>query len=55
MSLNDYKKALAILEHIVEPDHRRAVELYPQHFSSQTLIQFLYIQILFGQKIMSLP
>jgi hypothetical protein len=55
MSLNDYKKALAILEHIVEPDHRRAVELYPQHFSSQTLIQFLYIQISFGQKIMSLP
>lgn len=30
MSLNDYKKALAILEHIVEPDHRRVVELYPQ-------------------------
>ncbi|KAF3323969.1 protein NASP [Carex littledalei] len=27
MSLNDYKKALAILEHIVEPDHRRVVEL----------------------------
>lgn len=27
MSLNDYKKALAILERIVEPDHRRAVEL----------------------------
>jgi hypothetical protein len=30
MSLNDYKKALVILECIVGPDHRRAVELYPQ-------------------------
>ncbi|XP_078179759.1 tetratricopeptide repeat (TPR)-like superfamily protein [Carex rostrata] len=27
MSLNDYQKALAILDHIVEPDHRRVVEL----------------------------
>lgn len=28
-SLGDYFKALAILGHLVEPDHRRIVELYP--------------------------
>eukprot|EP00494_Astrolonche_serrata_P005959 UN05976 len=27
-SLGDYFKALAILEHLVEPDHRRIVELH---------------------------
>lgn len=37
MSLNDYKKALAILEHIVEPDHRRAIELYPQSILVQKI------------------
>jgi hypothetical protein len=28
-SLSDYMKALSMLEHLVEPDHRRVVELYP--------------------------
>ena len=28
-SLSDYQKALSILERLVEPDHRRIVELYP--------------------------
>jgi hypothetical protein len=28
-SLSDYMKALAMLEQLVEPDHRRTVELYP--------------------------
>jgi hypothetical protein len=28
-SLSDYFKALAILEQMAEPDHRRIVELYP--------------------------
>lgn len=37
-SLNDYKKALSILERLVEPDHRRIVELYPYHVTYQTCV-----------------
>jgi nuclear autoantigenic sperm protein len=40
-SLSDYKKALAMVEQLVEPDHRRIVELYPLYGSYTILCAIL--------------
>lgn len=46
-SLSDYMKALSMLEQLVEPDHRRVVELYPFYHSYTMLCakeKYYYIQ-----------
>ncbi|CAN6212965.1 unnamed protein product, partial [Urochloa humidicola] len=44
-SLSDYMKALAMLEQLVEPDHRRIVEQYPV-VVIQSCVPYYYINLI---------